>query len=153
VSERPYVGKAISLGEMAMKCPNCGKENSESGYYCGWCNASLKEPTPSTDSPTNSSEPEPLPEPITQMELLVENRFLRIFMMIGGIISAIFGAIFAIAGAYAIAGGSNVAFTINDRMVSAEEGGPIFLVIGLVLLFVGFSLRYAYHKQRPARTG
>ena len=134
---------------MAMKCPNCGKENSESAYYCGWCNASLREPTPSTDSPTNSSES----EPITQMELLVENRFLRIFMMIGGILSAIGGAIFIIVTAYAMSGGSNVQFTINDRVVSAEEGGPIFLVIGLILLFVGIALRYAYHKERPARTG
>ena len=50
---------------MAMKCPNCGKETSEDRFFCGWCNASLREPTPSTDSPTYRREP----ESSSQMEL------------------------------------------------------------------------------------
>ena len=50
---------------MAMKCPNCGKETSEDRFFCGWCNAKLREPTPSTDSPTYRSEP----ESSSQMEL------------------------------------------------------------------------------------
>jgi len=45
---------------MAMKCPNCGKETEESRIFCGWCNASLREPAPSTDSPRNHSESESL---------------------------------------------------------------------------------------------
>jgi hypothetical protein len=148
---------------MAMKCPNCGKETSEDRFFCGWCNAKLREPTPSTDSPTYRSEP----ESSSQMELddrslgrtvskaqmvpLIRNDFLRMVTKIFGIFSAIFGAILAIVAAYAIAGGSGVTFTINDRVVSTEEGGPIFLVIGLVLLFVGFALRYAYHKAKPEK--
>jgi len=43
---------------MAMKCPNCGKETSEDRFFCGWCNASLRDPRPSTDNPTYRGEPE-----------------------------------------------------------------------------------------------
>jgi hypothetical protein len=124
---------------MEMKCPNCGKEVPEYSNFCGWCNERLR----AIVSPEKRESP-------TQMVPLIKNRFFRITTMIGGILSAIFGVIFAIVGAYAIAGGSGVTFTINDRIVSAEEGGPIFLVIGLVLLFVGFALRYVYHKMKPA---
>lgn len=133
--------------EMGMKCPNCGAENPDYAVYCGKCAGTIKESERSTGNPENSLESERL----TQMVPLIQNGFLRIVAMIGGILSAIFGAIFAIVAAYAIAGGSGVRFTINDRLVSAEEGGPIFLVIGLVLLFVGFALRYAYHKTKPER--
>ena len=130
-----------------MKCPNCGKETEESKMFCGWCSARIREPVPSTDSQT------PHGESVSNMQMvpLIQNDFLRMVTKIGGILSAIFGAIFAIVAAYAIAGGSGVTFTINDRVVSAEEGGPIFLVIGLVLLFVGFALRYAYHKTKPEK--
>ena len=137
----------MGQGEMAMKCPNCGKETDESRMFCGWCNARIREPAFSTDGPTPNGEP----VSTTQTIPLIQNEFLRTVAKICGILSAIFGAIFAIVAAYAIAGGSGVTFTINDRMVSAEEGGPIFLVIGLVLLFVGFALRYAYHRTRPEK--
>ena len=130
-----------------MKCPNCGKETEDDRFFCGWCNASLREPAPSTDSQTSHIES----VSNTQMVPLIRNDFLRMVTKIFGIFSAIFGAILAIVAAYAIAGGSGVTFTINDRVVSTEEGGPIFLVIGLVLLFVGFALRYAYHKAKPEK--
>ena len=135
--------------EIGMKCPNCGAENPDYAVFCGKCAGSMKE----SEQPTGSLENILESERLTQMEPLIQNRFFRIAVIIGGILSAIFGAIFAIAGAYAIAGGSNVTFTINDKMMSAEEGGPIFLVIGVVLLFVGIALRYAYHKEKPARDG
>jgi protein-S-isoprenylcysteine O-methyltransferase Ste14 len=43
---------------------------------------------------------------------------------------------------YGLAGGTGITFTINDRMVTAQEGGQIFSIIGVVLLFVGIALTY-----------
>jgi len=56
-------------------------------------------------------------------------------MMIGGVI-------FIAVGVYGLAGGTGITFTINDRMVTAQEGGQIFSIIGVVLLFVGIALTY-----------
>ena len=128
---------------MAMKCPKCGAENPDYAMYCGKCAGSMKESEQSTVKEKYESP--------TQMVPLIQSRYLRIATMLLGIFLAIFGAIVVFVTAYAIAGGAGVTFTINDRMVSVEEGGPIFLVIGLVLLFVGFALRHAYHKTKPER--
>jgi len=86
---------------------------------------------------------------VAQTVPLVKNRSLRI----GGIFSAIFGAVFALVGAYGLAGGSNVQFTINDRLVNLGEGGRYFLIIGLVLLFLGIVIRYGNRKENPAQAG
>lgn len=129
---------------MAMKCPNCGKETQESRMFCGWCNASLREPAHSIVSPEKR-------ESLTQMVFLIQNRFLRIVVMVSGITLAIGGVGFAIFGAYAIVKGSSLRYTINDRIVNAGEFAEVTLAIGLALVFVGFVLRYVYHKEKPAR--
>ena len=125
---------------MKMKCPNCGKEVPEYSYFCGWCNARLR--------PTVSPEKRKSP---TQMVPLIQNGFLRICVMISGILLAISGVGFAIFGAYAIYKGPSLTYIINGRIVSVGEFAEVTLAIGLALVFVGFVLRYAYHKTKPAR--
>lgn len=127
-----------------MKCPNCGREGAEDRIFCGWCNASLREPEPSTVSPEK-------PEIRTQMVFLIQNRFLRICVMISGLLLAIVGVGFAIFGAYAITKGDSLTYIINDRVVRAGEFAEVTLMISLAFIFVGFALRYAYRKQKPAR--
>jgi hypothetical protein len=85
------------------------------------------------------------------MRLLIQNRFLRICVMISGILLTITGVGFAIFGAYAIVKGSSLQYTINDRIVKAGEFAEVALGIGMALVFVGFVLRYVYHKEKPAR--
>jgi protein-S-isoprenylcysteine O-methyltransferase Ste14 len=63
------------------------------------------------------------------------SELVGILMMIGGVI-------FIAVGVYGLAGGTGITFTINDRMVTAQEGGQIFSIIGVVLLFVGIALTY-----------
>ena len=132
---------------MMMKCPNCGAENPDHAVFCGKCAGTMKESEQSTGSLENSLESERL----TQMVPLIQNRFLRICVMISGILLAISGVGFAIFGAYAIAKGSSLQYTINDRIVNAGEFAEVTLAIGLVFLFVGFLLRIAYHKTKPER--
>ena len=52
------------------------------------------------------------------------------------------GVIFIAVGVYGLAGGTGITFTINDRMVTAQEGGQIFSIVGVVLLLVGIALAY-----------
>ena len=132
---------------MAMKCPKCGKETPEGAYYCGWCNATLRETALPIDSPTNSSES----GPPTQMVFLIKNRLLRICVMISGITLAIGGIGFAIFGAYAMYRGSSLVYTINGNIVNFGEFAQATLAIGLVLMFSGFILRYVYRKEKPAQ--
>jgi hypothetical protein len=134
-----------------MKCPNCGKETNIESFYCGWCNASLREPAPSTDNPTPGPKSDDESVSITHMRPLIQNRFLRICVMISGVLLAIAGVGFAIFGAYAIAKGSSLQYRINDRIVNAGEFAGIALAIGLAFVFIGFVLRYVYHKEKPVR--
>jgi multidrug transporter EmrE-like cation transporter len=82
---------------------------------------------------------------------LIQNRFLSICVMISGILLAISGVGFAIFGAYAVYEGPSLTYMINGRMVSVGEFAEVTLAIGLALVFVGFVLRYVYHKKKPAR--
>ncbi|MGB2825461.1 MAG: hypothetical protein WBC49_02350, partial [Thermoplasmata archaeon] len=136
--------RRFGYGEMVMKCPSCGKEETENHFFCGWCNASLRESAHSTVSPEKY-------ERLTQMVSLIQNRFLRICVMISGILLFISGVGFAIFGAYAIAKGDTLTYMINDRVVRAGEFAEVTLMIGLALVFAGFFLRYVYHKEKPAR--
>jgi hypothetical protein len=38
----------------------------------------------------------------------------------------LFGIVFLAVGVYGLAGGTGIAFTINERVVTAQEGGQIF---------------------------
>jgi len=68
--------------------------------------------------------------------------FLKTLLELVGILMIIGGIIFIAVGVYGLAGGTGITFTINDRMVTAQEGGQIFSIIGVVLLFVGIALTY-----------
>lgn len=57
------------------------------------------------------------------------------------------GIIILAVGLYGLSGGSGVTFTINDRLVSAQEGGQIFSIIGIVMLLVGVLLGYFGFKK------
>lgn len=67
---------------------------------------------------------------------------LKTLLELVGILMIIGGIIFIAVGVYGLAGGTGITFTINDRMVTAQEGGQIFSIIGVVLLFVGIALTY-----------
>jgi hypothetical protein len=64
-----------------------------------------------------------------------------------GIIMVIVGIILFAVGIYGLAGGTGVTFTINDRVVSAQEGGQIFAIAGIVVLLIGAVLSYVGFKR------
>jgi hypothetical protein len=64
-----------------------------------------------------------------------------------GIIMIIVGIILFAVGVYGLAGGTGVTFTINDRVVSAQEGGQIFAIAGIVVLLIGAALGYVGFKR------
>jgi hypothetical protein len=64
-----------------------------------------------------------------------------------GIMLVLVGIILFAVGIYGLAGGTGVTFTINDRLVSAQEGGQIFSIIGIVMLLVGAVLSYFGFKR------
>lgn len=64
-----------------------------------------------------------------------------------GIILVIVGIILLAVGIYGLAGGTGVTFTINDRAVSAQEGGQIFAIAGIVALLIGAGLCYVGFKR------
>lgn len=46
-----------------------------------------------------------------------------------------------------LTGGTGITFTINERMVTAQEGGQIFSIIGIIILFAGLALTYVGFKR------
>jgi ribosomal protein S27E len=130
--------------EMAMKCPKCGADNPDYVVYCGNCAGTIKEPEPSTDGSEASSEQGRL----SQTSPLIQSGFLRILAKLCGITCALVGVIFTIVGLYGMSGGSGVIFTINDRLVDAQEGGQVFLIIGIATLLVGITLLYFGFKKK-----
>jgi hypothetical protein len=128
---------------MATKCPNCGAENPDYAFYCGKCSATMKE----AEQETQAMEPSSEAVPITQMEPLVRSDIARLLMKIAGVALALFGVIFAVLAVYAMTGG-NVTFMINDKVYGSKEGGPIFLVIGIVMFLVGYGLVFLARRVR-----
>lgn len=72
---------------------------------------------------------------------------LKILLELAGILGMIFGIVFIGVGVYGLTGGTGITFTINERMVTAQEGGQIFSIIGTVILFVGIVLTYVSFKR------
>jgi hypothetical protein len=64
-----------------------------------------------------------------------------------GIMLVIIGIILFAVGIYGLAGGTGITFTINDRVTSAQEGGQIFAIAGIVVLLIGAVLSYVGFKR------
>ena len=63
-------------------------------------------------------------------------------MKLGGIVAILFGIVFTLAGAYGLAGGTGITFTINQRVIGAQEGGLIFSIVGIIVLLGGIAIAY-----------
>jgi len=72
---------------------------------------------------------------------------LRILVKLAGIGLVLFGIVFLAVGVYGLTGGTGITFTINERLVTAQEGGQIFSVIGIIMLLVGIALTYFGFKK------
>ena len=72
---------------------------------------------------------------------------LKTLVVLAGIGFTIIGIVFFAVGIYGIAGGTAITFTINDRLITAQEGGQTFLVIGAVILVLGVGLNYLGFKR------
>lgn len=64
--------------------------------------------------------------------------FLKKLMKFGGIVAVLLGIVFTLAGAYGLAGGTGTAFTINERVVTAQEQS----IVGVIVLLGGIALTY-----------
>lgn len=73
--------------------------------------------------------------------------FVKTLVEVVGIILVIVGIIFLAMGIYGLAGGTAVTFTINDSLVSAQEGGQIFAIAGIIALLIGAVLSYVGFKR------
>jgi len=54
-----------------------------------------------------------------------------------GITCLIIGIALIALGIYSLAGGTGIIFTINERVVTAQEGGQIFSIIGVITFLIG----------------
>ena len=68
-------------------------------------------------------------------------------MKLGGVAAILFGVVFALAGAYGLTGGTVTLFGVE--VVSAQEGGLIFSIVGIILLLGGIAMTYVGFK--PSR--
>jgi hypothetical protein len=59
-----------------------------------------------------------------------------------GFVAIFLGTILSLAGAYGLAGGTVIKFTIGDKVVSAQESGIIFSVVGIIVLLGGIVIAY-----------
>ena len=73
--------------------------------------------------------------------------FVKTLVKLIGIVLVIVGIIMFAVGVYGLAGGAGVTFTINDRVVSPQEGGQIFAIAGIVALLIGVVLSYVGFKR------
>lgn len=76
----------------------------------------------------------------------VKKGLLKTLMKLGGIVAIPFGTVFVAAGAYGLAGGTGIRFTINERIVSPQEGGQIFSIVGIIMLLGGIILAHISFK-------
>jgi len=67
-------------------------------------------------------------------------------MKLVGIVAILVGIVFTLAGAYGLAGGTGITFTINERVVSAQEGGLVFSIVGVIVLLGGIAMSYIGFK-------
>jgi hypothetical protein len=72
---------------------------------------------------------------------------LRILVKLAGVLLVLFGIVFLAVGVYGLAGGTGVTFTINERLVTAQEGGQTFSIIGILMLLFGIALNYFGFKK------
>lgn len=72
---------------------------------------------------------------------------LRILVKLAGVLLVLFGILFLAIGVYGLAGGTGVTFTINERLVTAQEGGQTFSIIGIIMLLIGIVLSYFGFKK------
>lgn len=68
-------------------------------------------------------------------------------MKLGGVAAILFGVFFTLAGAYGLAGGTVTLFSVE--VVSAQEGGQIFSIGGIIVLLGGITMTYVGFK--PSR--
>ena len=73
--------------------------------------------------------------------------FMKTLVKVIGILIVIVGIIFFAMGIYGLAGVTGVTFTINDSVASAQEGGQIFAIAGIVALLIGAVLSYVGFKR------
>ena len=71
----------------------------------------------------------------------------KTLMKLGGVAAILFGVVFTLAGAYGLAGGTVTLFGVE--VVSAQEGGLIFSIVGIILLLGGIAMTYVGFK--PSR--
>lgn len=64
-----------------------------------------------------------------------------------GIVCLIIGIALIALGIYSLAGGTGITFTINERVVTAQEGGQIFSIIGVIMFLVGILFTYLGFKK------
>ena len=64
-----------------------------------------------------------------------------------GIVCLIIGIALIALSIYSLAGGTGITFTINERVVTAQEGGQIFSIIGVIMFLVGILFTYLGFKK------
>ena len=76
---------------------------------------------------------------------------LKTLVKIAGIFATIFGIIFLVLGLYGLSGGTGATFEINGQVVSPQEGGPIFAIVGIIVLLIGVILTFFSFKMERKR--
>jgi hypothetical protein len=72
---------------------------------------------------------------------------LKTIAKIAGILATIFGITFLVVGLYGLSGGTGATFEINGSLVTPQEGGQIFTIIGTIVLLIGIILTFFAFKM------
>ena len=72
----------------------------------------------------------------------------KTLMKLGGVAAILFGVVFTLAGAYGLTG-ETVTLALGVEVVSAQEGGQIFSIVGYMMLLGGIAMTYVGFK--PSR--
>ncbi len=60
-----------------------------------------------------------------------------------------FGIIFFTIGVYGLAGGTRIAFTVNEIFLTGHEGGQTLTVVGILMLTIGIvASYYVFEKMK-----